>query len=78
MPAVDYRLFINRDLPMRDRGCGSKVAYGSRREARALQRRGRAGYVGLRPYRCRFCGHWHLGHHRSPRGRTSGTSTVPP
>jgi hypothetical protein len=24
MPVVDYRLFINRDLPMRDRACESE------------------------------------------------------
>lgn len=64
MTTVDYRLFINRDLPLRERGCESKAVYLSRGEARSRARNGRAGYAGLHPYRCRYCPHWHLGHRR--------------
>jgi hypothetical protein len=65
MQTVDYRTFINRDLPMQDRGCGSKAVFISRREAKSFVRRG--GYPGLEPYRCRFCPHWHVGHRRRRR-----------
>ena len=34
MPVVDYRLFINRDLPIRARACESKAVYVTRGEAR--------------------------------------------
>jgi hypothetical protein len=36
MLAVDYRDLINRDLPPIERGCTSKIAYGSRDEARSF------------------------------------------
>jgi hypothetical protein len=67
MEAVGYRQFINRNLPMQERGCTSKAVYLSRREARSLVRHGRRGHAGLHPYRCRFCGSWHLGHARRAR-----------
>jgi hypothetical protein len=62
MTTVDYRRFINRDLPLRERGCESKALYLSRGEARSVARGGRCS--GLHPYRCRYCPHWHLGHRR--------------
>lgn len=67
MTVVDYRLFINRDLPIRVRACESKAVYVTRGEARSRARSGRAGYAGLHPYRCRFCPNWHLGHRRRRR-----------
>jgi hypothetical protein len=66
--SVDYRDFINRDLPLVERGCTSKAAYVSRREARTWVRNGRRSHGSLDPYRCRSCGQWHLGHRR--RGHT--------
>ena len=60
MEAIGYRQFINRDLPIQDRGCTSKALYLSRREASNFVRR--RGFSGLRPYRCWFCSGWHLGH----------------
>ena len=63
MEAIGYRQFINRDLPMRDRGCTSKAVYVSRQEAKSFVRR--RGYAGLHPYRCRWCDGWHLGHRRA-------------
>ena len=62
---VDYRTFINRDLPFVERGCTSKVAFVSRREARSISNHGRRQDGSLAPYHCRYCGSWHLGH----RGR---------
>lgn len=62
METIGYRQFINRDLPLLDRGCTSKAVFLSRGEARNLVRHGRQGSAGLHPYRCRHCGHWHLGH----------------
>jgi hypothetical protein len=64
MTTVDYRLFINRDLPLRERGYESKALYLSRGEARSQVRNGRRGNAGLHPYCCRYCPHWHLGHRR--------------
>jgi hypothetical protein len=64
MQAVGYRQFINRNLPMQERGCTSKAVYLSRGEAKSLVRNGRRGYAGLKPYRCRWCSGWHLGHPR--------------
>jgi hypothetical protein len=70
MPVVDYRLFINRDLPIRDRACESKAVYLSRDEARQRLRAGRYVDGAMKPYHCRFCARWHLGHRRR-RGRVS-------
>jgi hypothetical protein len=67
MDTIGYRQFVNRDLPLPDRGCGSKAVYLSRAEARSLVRHGRQGYAGLHPYRCRYCDAWHLGHRRAHR-----------
>jgi hypothetical protein len=39
--AVDYHQFINRDLPIWERACTSKVRFESRAEARSLARHGR-------------------------------------
>jgi hypothetical protein len=64
----DYRSMINRCLPLRERACLSKSAFGSRSEARAVARGGRSSTGQLRPYRCPFEDHWHVGH-RSRRSR---------
>jgi hypothetical protein len=68
MAPLAYQALINRELPLQDRGCGSKAVFASRREARHLASHGRHMGSGLRPYRCRFCDGWHLGH-RKPRHR---------
>jgi len=64
MALSTYRLFINRDLPIRERACESKAVYVSRRDARSHARHGRRQDGSLAPYRCRFCSLWHLGHRR--------------
>ncbi|HEX6475067.1 MAG TPA: hypothetical protein VF114_08300 [Candidatus Limnocylindria bacterium] len=66
MEAIGYRQYINRNLPVQERGCTSKAVYVSRREAKSIARHGRRGYAGLHPYRCRWCDGWHLGHRRGP------------
>jgi hypothetical protein len=58
---ADYRLYVNRDLPRFERGCASKVPYGTRGEAKVANR-GRRHDGTLKPYHCRFFDHWHLGH----------------
>ena len=63
---VDYHCFINRDLPPRERGCTSKALFLSRQEARGLTRFGHTD-PGLKPYHCRYCDGWHLGHRRHRR-----------
>lgn len=63
---VDYRLFVNRSLPLQERGCTSKSYFVSRGEAKAVLRSGRHSFSGLQPYRCRYCDGWHLGHRRPP------------
>jgi hypothetical protein len=67
MPNVDYHQFINRDLPIRARACESKAVYVTRGEARQRMR-GRRIDGAMKPYHCRFCSLWHLGHRRR-RGR---------
>jgi hypothetical protein len=64
MSAGDYHQFINRHLPMIERGCTSKALFVSRREAQSLARNGRHRDGRLRAYRCANCGGWHLGHRR--------------
>ena len=64
MSLVSYRQLINRDLPPVDRGCTSKAFFVSRREARSTIHHGRRQDGSLRPYRCRYCDGWHLGHWR--------------
>jgi hypothetical protein len=45
----------SRALAQRSRGCTGKVTYATRKEA------ARIGKVwNEKPYRCPFCGHWHL------------------
>jgi hypothetical protein len=66
MLTVDYRTLINRDLPPVERGCTSKVAFESRREARSVARNGRRSNGQLHPYHCRYCDLWHLGHRHRP------------
>ena len=55
-----YTSFVNRDLPLREKGCTSKIPYVSRREATTTTRRQES----VKPYRCRFADHWHVGHPR--------------
>ena len=62
---VAYRELIDRRLPLIERGCTSKAAYASRREAGAIARHGRHTDGTLRPYRCASCASWHLGHRRA-------------
>jgi hypothetical protein len=62
--AADYMDFVNRELPLVERGCLSKAAYVSRREARAVTRHGRRFNGQLAPYHCTWCNLWHLGHRR--------------
>jgi hypothetical protein len=64
MTAVDYHLFINRNLPLVERGCTSKALFTSRREAQTMARNGKHTDGRLRPYHCEACGGWHLGHRR--------------
>ena len=64
MQTVDYRQFINRSLPLIERCCTSKALFTSRREARSLVRNGRRSSGALKPYHCRSCRGWHLGHPR--------------
>ena len=62
MTAVDYRMLINRDLPIEERACTSKVWFVTRTEARQVARHGRRSNGRLESYHCRNCGYWHLGH----------------
>lgn len=62
MLTVEYRMLINRDLPLVERGCTSKVVFDSRREARHIAQHDRNSNGQLHPYRCRYCDRWHLGH----------------
>ena len=64
MQTADYRQFINRNLPLLERGCTSKALFTSRREARSLVHNGRRSYGVLKAYHCWSCGGWHLGHPR--------------
>jgi len=56
-----YRQLVNRDLPLDERGCASKAAFSSRREARSVSH-GRRSDGALKPYHCGRCDLWHLGH----------------
>ena len=71
--ALEYRQFINRDLPRVERACTSKALFLSRNEARSLVRTGRHNDGQVKPYHCRHCDGWHLGHRRP---RHQGTSKV--
>jgi hypothetical protein len=62
MTSIPYRELINRDLPLLERGCTSKAMFISRREAQNVKRHGRHQDGSVRPYRCRYCDWWHLGH----------------
>jgi hypothetical protein len=64
MAAPVYRHYVNRDLPIRERACESKAVYLTRDEALQLVRHGRHIDGAMKPYRCRFCAMWHLGHRR--------------
>jgi hypothetical protein len=65
---VAYRDLVDRRLPRVERGCTSKSAYNSRREASTMSRHGRHKDGSLKPYRCRVFGLWHLGHRRHAFG----------
>jgi hypothetical protein len=71
-----YRELIDRQVPFEERACLSKVRYSSRREARSLVRHGRRQDGTLEPYRCQFCGEWHLGHGRSGKARRIARRTA--
>lgn len=50
------------------RGCGSKIAYPSKRQAHGgvrahIATHGTAGYA-VEAYKCKTCGAWHIGHNR--------------
>ena len=64
MSVISYRQFINRDLPLVERGCTSKALFITRAEAKSSSRRNRRDDGSVRPYRCRYCDGWHLGHGR--------------
>jgi hypothetical protein len=64
MTSLAYRDFVNRDLPIRERACESKAVYVTRGEARQRLRAGRRVDGAMKPYRCRFCVQWHVGHRR--------------
>ena len=67
MSLDSYRQFINRNLPLPERGCTCKAVYFSRREASSQARRGRGMDGALKPYHCRWCDRWHLGHRHGAR-----------
>jgi hypothetical protein len=69
MSALAYRSFVNRDLSIRERACSSKAMYVTRGEARQRVRGARHIDPSMKPYRCRYCSMWHLGHRY--RGRTA-------
>lgn len=61
---LTYRQYVDRDLPIRDRACESKAVYLTRGEARSQLRGGRRMDGSMKPYHCRFCDGWHVGHRR--------------
>ena len=61
---ADYKTLINRDLLLTERGCTSKAAFVSRREARSLSSHSRHADGQVKPYHCANCDLWHLGHRR--------------
>jgi hypothetical protein len=61
---ADYRLYVNRELPIVERGCRSKAAFLTRGEARSTANRCHRSNGQLAPYHCRICDLWHLGHRR--------------
>ena len=70
MAVLVYREFVNRNLPIRERACESKAVYLTRGEARQHLRGGRRIDGAMKPYHCRFCAGWHVGHRRR-RGRAA-------
>jgi hypothetical protein len=61
---ADIREFVNRSLPRFERGCATKARFDSRRDANSMARHGHHQDGSSKPYRCEFCGCWHLGHKR--------------
>jgi len=49
MLTAGYRLYVNRDLPIRERACTSKAAFTTQHEARHLARHGRHANGQLEP-----------------------------
>lgn len=45
-----------------ERACAAKVRHAGRRAARRAADDARARGVRVSPYRCPFCGGWHVGH----------------
>jgi hypothetical protein len=70
----DIGHLINRRLPAVERSCLSKAFFVSRREARSMARNGRRSNGQLKPYRCRYGEHWHLGHR--PQWRTKAGKSM--
>jgi hypothetical protein len=68
----DITVFLNRALPLPERGCLSKARFESRREARSFVRQARHCDGSLAPYHCRLCDYWHLGHRRPTNRYRSG------
>ena len=68
----DITEFVNRALPLPERGCLSKARFDSRPEARTLLRHGRHSDGSTQPYHCRTCGWWHLGHRRQTNRNRAG------
>ena len=64
-----YLAYVNRQLPRLERGCTSKAAFGTRREAKAYARQGRLQDGSLSPYHCGYCDLWHLAHRRGKARR---------
>jgi hypothetical protein len=55
-----------------ERSCGSKRAYTkSQAKKQARRARQRSGHTDIRPYRCGWGRHYHIGHHRPDR-RSAG------
>lgn len=46
----------------RSNECARKARYWDRRQAKAVANRMAQVGERLRPYRCRWCEHWHIGH----------------
>jgi hypothetical protein len=73
-----YRRLVNRDLPREERACTSKIPFETRIEARAHARDDRRTDGSLRPYRCPFRDHWHVGHKRRRPPTTSSVGHAAP
>lgn len=61
---------MTREKNIQERACKRKRRYATASEAEstAAHRRAESGERDLEIYPCRFCGGWHIGHSRPPRG----------